>query len=603
MKKILFYLLFFFVSSVNADKMTNNLTAAEAAVGSAASNSAGQVLNRNNSGRNMAVNTNTVNPDEKAKEDANFSSLAYTSSGNTQERTSNVKVDNKNRIGDFIHDDLPIFGQNLFGSQCSKLHQARFFNPNYRITVGDQINFQMWGAYQFEKQLTVDSQGNIFIPEVGPVRVDGVANSKLNSLIQNHVKKIFKRDVNIYADLITAQPVQVYVTGFVNSPGLYDGLSSDSVIYFLCAADGINLREGSFRSIEVLRYGKLLRSIDLYDFILNGTIDPFQLHQGDTIVVKPQKYLIAVEGTVKNAYQYEWKSQSVTMSELAKVANIDPSVTFVRIMRNSGSKPVILYKPIQEARQMRLYAGDHLSFVADKEVEQILVNVQGQIKGHHQYVLPRGATLKDLMSKLELTPQANIRHLQLFRESVAVLQKEAINSSLARFERQVMTSTPSSDEDSRMQSSQSELIMKFVNEARQVKTQGQVVLGDESQWGAIPLENNDTISVPAFTSVVTVSGDVVNAVSIEAHPGYRLQHYIQSAGGLNKSADPSQILLLKQNGRVHILTNRSSQSFPIEGGDQLIVLSKGTSEGMKMTGTLSKIAYQIAIAARVALTV
>ncbi|GAN22177.1 TPA: polysaccharide biosynthesis/export family protein [Legionella pneumophila] len=600
MKKILFCLLFFLAATVHADKMTNNLAAAESAIGSAASNAAGQIVNR---GASTNPGTNTVISEDKAKEDSNFSSLAYTSSGNTQERNNNVKVDNKDRIGVFIHDELPIFGQNLFGPQCSKLHQARFFNPNYRIAVGDLINFQMWGAYQFEKQLTVDSQGNIFVPEVGPVRVEGIENSKLNHHIQDHVKKIFKRDVNIYADLVTAQPVQVYVTGFVNSPGLYDGLSSDSVIYFLCAADGINLREGSFRSIEVLRYGKLLRSIDLYDFILHGSIDPFQLHQGDTIVVKPQRYTIAVEGTVKNAYQYEWKTQSITMSELAKVVNIDPSVTFVRIMRNSGQKPVILYKPIQEARQMRLLAGDHLSFVADKQVDQILVNVQGQIKGHHQYVLQRGATLKDLMSKIELTPQANIKNIQLFRESVAVLQKEAINSSLARFERQVMTSTPTSDEDSRMQSAQSELIMKFVNEARQVKTQGQVVLGDESQWETIPLENNDTINVPAYTSVVTVSGDVVNAVSIEAHPGYRLQHYIQAAGGLNKSADPSQILLIKQNGRVHILKNSTSQSMLIEGGDQLIVLSKGTSDGLKMTGMLSKIAYQIAIAARVALTV
>jgi protein involved in polysaccharide export with SLBB domain len=592
MKKLLLILILLSFSVFSANNTSVNQTAPNSMIGGAASNAANQAINPN------------LAQEEKDNDNKRFSSLAYTSSGNTQERSNNVQVDTQDRMGVFVHNQLPVFGQNLFGHQCSKLHQARFFNPKYRVTVGDQISLQMWGAYQFEKKLTVDSQGNIFIPEVGPTRVEGVENSKLNTLIQENVKKIFKKDVNIYADLVTAQPIQVYVTGFVNSPGLYDGLSSDSVIYFLCAAEGLNLSEGSFRSIDVLRYGKLLHSIDLYDFILHGEMNPFQLHQGDTIVVKPQKNVISVEGAVKNAYQYEWKSKLVSMSELAQVVNVDPSVTFIRIMRNSGSKPVILYEPISKAKHMKFEAGDHLSFVADKQVDQILVNVQGQIKGHHQYVLARGTTLKDLMKKITLTPQAKIENLQLFRESVAGLQKEAINSSLARFERQVMTATPSSDEDSRMQSTQTDIIMKFINEARQVKTQGQVVLGDESQWDSILLENNDTINVPAQNSVVTVSGDVVNAVSIGAQPGYSLAHYIQAAGGLNPSADPSQILLIKQKGRVEILKNSSlSRSSPIEGGDQLIVLSKAGSEGWKKTGMLSKIAYQIAIAARVALTV
>lgn len=593
MKKILIPILALFMTLSHADNQANqNLAASQSAVGSGAASAA-----------NQQVSPGSVARADQIKE-SQFSSLAYTSSGNTLDRNTNIKVDNQSNLGAFVHDELPIFGQNLFGSQCSKLHQARFFNPNYRIAVGDQINMQMWGAYQFEKKLTVDTQGNIFIPEVGPVRVEGAENSKLNSLIQDHVKKIFKRDVNIYADLVTAQPVQVYVTGFVNSPGLYDGLSSDSVIYFLCAANGINLKEGSFRNIEVIRYGKQLRSIDLYDFILHGSIDPFQLHQGDTIVVKPQRYMISVEGSVKNAYQYEWKTPKFSMAELRKVVNIDPSVTYIRILRNTGNKPVILYKPVQEVARMQLQAGDHLSFVADKEVEQILVTIQGQVKGHHQYVLPRGATLKDLMSKVELTPQAKIENTQLFRESVAQLQKQAINSSLARFERQVMTSTPTSDEDSRMQSAQSDIIMKFINEAKQVKTQGQVVLSDQSRWDAIPLENNDQINVPARSSVVTVSGDVVNAVSVEAQPGYGLGHYIGAAGGFNQSADKTQILLIKQNGQVQILkySSVSHSSLPIEGGDQLIILSKASSEGWKMTGMLSKIAYQIAIAARVALT-
>ncbi|MGQ3890873.1 SLBB domain-containing protein [Legionella sp. CNM-4043-24] len=543
--------------------------------------------------------------DDESTSATQFSSLAFSSPQNTRHSNNNIKINQQDRVGAFIHDQLPVFGQNLFGTQCLKFKQTRFFNPKYLITVGDQINLQMWGAYQFNKELLVDTQGNIFIPEVGPVKVEGVENRHLNNVIQLHVKKIFKRDVSVYADLVSVQPVQVYVTGFVNSPGLYDGLSSNSVIYFLCAAGGINLKEGSFRSIHVLRNSKVIHDIDLYDFILRGQIEPFQLHQGDTIVVNSQKYNISAAGAVKNPYQYEWKSKTITMATLANLVNVDPSVTFVRIQRNSGNKPLLIYKPISEAMRMDLQSGDSVSFVADNEVEQIIVTVKGQVKGHHQYVLKSGSTLADLMKQVQVTPEARLQNLQLFRESIAKQQKEAISSSLARFERQVMTSTPTSDEDAKTQAAQSDMIMKFIQGAKNVKTQGQIVIGDMSRWSEIPLENNDIINVPAATSVVTVSGDVVNAVSIKAEPNYGIQHYINAAGGFNQTADTSKALLIKQNGNVYLLalTRGKNSSVRIEGGDQIIIVSKVTSEGWKLTGVMSKIAYQMAIAARVALTV
>jgi len=545
-----------------------------------------------------------------SKEDApvsktQFSSLAFSSSQNTGNTNNNVKIDSQKQMGAFLQDELPVFGNNLFGEQCGKFHQTRFFNPEYLITAGDLINLQMWGAYQFNKQLVVDTQGNIFIPEVGPVKVEGVENRHLNTVINQHIKKIFKRDVNIYADLVSVQPVQVYVTGFVKSPGLYDGLSSNSVIYFLCAAGGINLKEGSFRSISIIRSGAIIHDIDLYDFILRGQIAPFQLHQGDTIVVNPQKYTISATGTVNNPYRYEWKTPQVPMATLAKLVNIDPSVTYVRIQRNSGNKPTLIYKPISEAAGLTLKSGDILHFVADKEINQLVVTVKGQVKGHHQYILKNGATLKDLMDQVQITKEARLQNLQLFRESVAKLQKEAISSSLARFERQVMTSSPASDEDAKVQATQSEMIRKFINESKSVNMKGQIVIGDSSHWNEIPLENNDVINIPANTSTVTISGDVVNAVTIKSEPQYRVKQYINAAGGFNPTADSSKAILVKQNGTVYLLNLSSGRdaSATVEGGDQIIVLSKVTSQGWKMTGVMSKIAYQLAIAARVALTV
>ena len=535
--------------------------------------------------------------------------VSATQPNNNQDKTAheddnNIYMKSATHMGDVLNNKLFVFGNNLFGNQCTTLHQARFFNPQYRLTVGDEVNLQMWGSFQLAQKFTVDTQGNIFIPEVGPVKVEGIENQKLNDIIQRHVKKTFKKGVNVYADLVTAQPVQVYVTGYVNAPGLYDGVSSDSIIYFLCAAGGINLQEGSFREIHIIRAGQELRKVDLYEFLLKGNITPFQLHQGDTIVVKAQKYIVSVAGDVKNAYQYELNEKEITLSDLMKLANVESTATYVQIQRNQGMKPTFIYQQIHQSKPIKIHAGDRVTFVADKEVQQTFITVKGQVRGPHQYVIKQGTTLADFLKTLPLAGDANLTNVQLFRESVAKQQKEALNTSLSRLQRQTMTGESLTGEDAKVQATRSDLIMRFVDEAKKVETKGQVVIGDQSHWSQIRLENNDVINIPEKTSVVTISGDVVNSISLTANPRYRLIDYIQAAGGFQKTANQSEFLLIKQNGQVQVVKNSNwHRQYPLEGGDQLMILPKETENGIKVTGMMSSILYQLAIAAKVAMAV
>ncbi|WP_238551275.1 SLBB domain-containing protein [Legionella oakridgensis] len=395
------------------------------------------------------------------------------------------------------------------------------------------------------------------------------------------------------------------MTGYVNSPGLYDGLSSDSIIYFLCAAGGVNLQEGSFRDIDIVRAGKEIRQVDLYDFLLKGNISTFQLHQGDTIVVKPQKYMVSVAGDVKNPYQYELTTHNIPLTSLIKLANVEPTATYVRIQRNQGMKPTFIYQKIKQEAPVYIQAGDRVTFVADKEVQQTIVTVTGQVKGPHQYVVKQGTTLADFIKTLQLAPDANIENVQLFRESVARQQKEALNASLSRLKRQTMTGDSLTGDDAKIQATRSELIMKFVQEAKEIETKGQVVIGEPSHWERVRLENNDVINIPAKTNVVTVSGDVVNSISLTINPNYRLIDYINAAGGFQKTANTGEFLLMRQNGQVQLIKNNSHQNsrIPLEGGDQLVVLPKETESGIKVTGMMSSILYQLAIAARVAMQI
>lgn len=563
--------------------------------------------NRNsvNSNNLSPTNMESTAPTQKSTsvKEKDFQSLAFGNRSNLDSQsTSLIHLNNERAFGGVEQESQETFGHALFEHQCKTLKQSHFFNPNYQLAVGDKISVQIWGAIEFNQLLVIDNQGNVFLPEIGPVHIQGLPNNRLNKVLSSKLKEIYKKDVYLYANLLTAQPVQVYVSGFVKSPGLYDGLSSDSIIYYLCQAGGISLEEGSFRNIQVIRQGLTKTQIDLYDFLLKGNIAQLQLQQGDTIVVDKVGSLITVNGNVKVPYQYEITKENIDVKTILSMIPINSTSTHVRILHHQGESPSIKYMPIKKAFNAKLYSGDTITFVADQTLKQLIVRVQGAINGEHQFVLRDGTTLKDLLLKIHFKKEANIKNLQLYRESVAKEQEAAINSSLSRLERQILTSSSVTENGARMQVVQSELLMKFINEAKNVKLKGQVVLGDESSWDKINLENNDIIHVPEFSSVITISGDVLNSMSIEKDDRFSINQYINLAGGFTKTADRSKVLIVQQNGKMNIV-NANSRTTRLQGGDQIIVLPKPQTENWQITESLSKILYQIAVAARVALVV
>lgn len=563
---------------------------------------------QNNNGADVSQAQDKLNVADKNKpntevksHDDKFQALAFSNSSNSNsDGEDEVSLNQKQSFGGINQPKEPVFGAQLFNQQCQNLKQTHFFNPNYQLSFGDKIAFQAWGAIDLNTVLIVDNQGNIFIPEVGPIHVEGIENKKLNDVIVENIKKVFKKGIHIYANLISAQPVQIYVSGFVNAPGLYDGLSSDSVIYYLCRAGGISQNEGSFRDIEILRQGKKLIRLDLYDFLLNGQVKAFQLQQGDTILVSALKNTLLVNGNVKKPYQYEFIKPYLSFNELFNYSKPLADTTYVRLVKNQKGKQILSYLPIERIKNQRLFAGDAITFVADKNINQVAVTIDGAISGKHQYMVKGGTTLEELIKKIQFKNEANIDNLQLYRQSVAKEQKAAIDSSLSRLERQMLTHGAVTEDGAKMQVLQSQMVMKFINDAKKVRLKGQVILGDKSTWHEMILENNDMIHVPEKSNVVTVSGEVLNSMSIEVSPKYSIENYINAAGGYSFAADKEKALLIHQNGRVNIV-NPKSRTPKVTGGEQIIILSKPQTENWQVTESVSKIMYQIAVAARVAL--
>jgi protein involved in polysaccharide export with SLBB domain len=485
----------------------------------------------------------------------------------------------------------------MFGSQ---MFSGRFgavtfsgFNPDYQLAIGDRVLTRLWGAIIYEATQPVDAQGNIFIPNVGPVKVVGVRNGDLNQLVDNAVKKVFRANVGVYATLEAAQPVKVYVTGFVRAPGLYGGLSSDSVLYYLDRAGGIDPERGSYLAVDIMRNGKLRASIDLYKFLLKGQIEALQLQDGDTIVIPPRRHAVIVTGEVLNPYQFELSKPQITAADLMALASPTPNATHISIIRSIGAERRSEYHPIENAANVVVQAGDEVGVTADKYPATILVRIDGAHLGERSFVMPYGSRLKDVIARLKPAPQANLDALQLYRRSVAAKQKESLDQTLRSLEVTALTGRSSTMEEANLRKTEAELILQFVERARTIVPKGQVVLASKTQAPETLMEDGDVVRLPERTNLVAVSGEVVFANTLIYTPDFSVDNYVDLVGGYTQRSDRNKTLVLRPDGSI-------APSGAIPGpGDEILVFPKVESKWVEVARGITSILYQLAISAKV----
>nr|CCF78631.1 KpsD protein [Rubrivivax gelatinosus S1] len=495
-----------------------------------------------------------------------------------------------------------MFGQQMFSGRFANQGFSGF-NPEYQIAVGDRVTVRMWGGFSYEATQAVDAQGNLFIPNVGPITVLGVRNADLNAQVEVQVKRTFRSSVGVYATLEAAQPVKVYVTGFVRAPGLYGGLSSDSVLYYLDRAGGIDPARGSFLEVDVMRGGKMRAKVNLYSFLLDGRIEPMQLQDGDTVVVTPRRHTVQVSGDALNPYVFEFSRAEVTGAELLALARPRPSATHMSVVRKIGAQLRSEYYPLSEAASVRIQDGDEVTITADKYPGTILVRIEGANLGERSLVLPYGSRLKDAIARLKPAPQANVEALQLFRKSVALRQKELLDGSLRSLETYALTGRSATSEEAALRQKEGDQILQFIDRARGIQPRGQVVLGQVDGAGETLLEDGDILRVPERSNVVLVSGEVMmpNALVYDAQAD--AETYVRRAGGYTQAADDARVLVVRQDGSIADATRVGDKpaATALRPGDEILVLPKVQTKNVEVARGITQIVYQIAVAARIAL--
>jgi protein involved in polysaccharide export with SLBB domain len=487
-----------------------------------------------------------------------------------------------------------VFGANLFTGAFAA-SAASILNPDHVIAIGDQLQVRLWGAFQFESLLTVDAQGNIFLPQVGPINVVGIPNKNLQGRLEEALRRSFKSNVYSYISLAAAQPVRVFVTGFVNRPGMYQGTSTDSVLRYLDQAGGIDTERGSFLDVRVLRGSMVRGEFNLYEFLIGGRLPGVQLGDGDVIVVQPRKSVFKAGGLAENAKRFEFTGQAIEIPQLVTLARPLPTATHVRVNRMTGVVRNTEYYSLSDAGTVRLDNGDEVEFTQDRRPGTISVRVEGEHVSPQEYVLPYGARFGDLIRKIEFTERSDSAHLQLFRLTVKQRQREMLEASLKTLETAVLTARSGTTEEARLRTDEAQLMLQWVERARRLEPLGQVVIAQASDRDQLLLENGDIVRVPIKNGLVLVHGEVLfpNAVAFDTR--YDIEDYIKRAGGYTQSADTSRIVVAHRDGSFDEVSNGAR----IMPGDDILVLPKVQSKPRQFWKDIVQIIFQIALAAKV----
>ncbi|MGM9712523.1 MAG: SLBB domain-containing protein [Prevotella sp.] len=214
-------------------------------------------------------------------------------------------------------DSIKIFGHDIFRTNNLTFESSmNVATPaSYSLGPGDEVILDIYGASQLSETMKISPDGTITIPNEGPVHVASLtvaqAQAKVRRAIGGHYQ-----DSNIKLTVGQTRTIIVNVMGEVKEPGTYTLSAFATVFNALYLAGGVN-SIGTLREVKVSRNGRVITTVDIYDFILNGRLTGnVMLQDNDVIMVGPYVNLVQVEGKIKRPMYYEMKKNESLQSLL-----------------------------------------------------------------------------------------------------------------------------------------------------------------------------------------------------------------------------------------------------------------------------------------------
>lgn len=399
-----------------------------------------------------------------------------------------------------------VFGRDIFNKKSLTFEpQMNIATPqNYVLGPGDQLIIDIYGDTQKSEKLTVSPEGDVTVPDYGPVHVSGLSVASAQSRIRGKLGTYYSSS-DIKVSVGQTRSILVNVMGEVRTPGTYTLSAFATVFHALYMAGGIS-DLGTLRDIKVYRQGKLISTIDVYQFILNGRLaGNVHLVDNDVIQVGPYESIVDIEGQVKRPMAYEMRKDE-SLATLLKYCGGFVSNAYkksLRVLRKNG--------------QMKsVHNIEEFDFSNFKVTDGDVVSVDSIYDRYENMVEVKGAVFRPGMYQLG----EKVNSVRSLIENADGITEEAMTS------RAVMR---------RMKPNRTQEVMSIDLEG--------ILNGTTAD---VPLKNEDVLFIPTLAEhqnlrTLTIDGEVIFPGTYEYADNMKIEDLILQAGGLTDAASTVKV--------------------------------------------------------------
>ena len=447
-----------------------------------------------------------------------------------------------------IVDDIQVYGSDFFTTFQTSFMPTNEPNPDssYRLDAGDTLKIQMIGQQDIIDTFLVSGDGSINIPDIGKIVVAGLTLNDAISIIKNKVTNIFI-GTEAFVTLDGIRDVDILVSGNALNPGVYTLTGNSNILHALTMAGGIS-EFGSFRNINLIRNGKVVETLDIYDLLIEGKFIPKKrLRSGDIVFVEERKNLVEVSGAVKRPAIYELNdnqslSQALNYSYGPKITADMRNVYLERIL--DGVLRIIPIVNISQFENIKPIDGDKIYL---REHPFRIATINGAVLKPGSYKMAEGETLQDLIDKaggftLNAYPfgaiYENPEALKINNEAKDILYDQFLDNIISMSQQNIGENLNLSP------------IMSLATDIKNSPPNGRIVVDivNENSGKNLNIMDGDSILIPESTNNVYVYGEVSKEGAVNFKSNQNLDHYIDKTGGFKQFADLESIYILHPNG-------------------------------------------------------
>lgn len=433
-----------------------------------------------------------------------------------------------------------IFGRNIFNRKDLSFEPSmNIATPkDYRLGPGDEVFVDIWGASQKTIECTVSPEGVITIEGYGPVHVSGMTVEQVNQSLKATLGQRYNNS-EVRISLGQTRTITVHVVGEVEVPGTYTLSAFATVFHALYMAGGTN-ELGTLRDIKVYRNNRLVSTVDVYDYILNGKLGGnIKLEDDDMIVVAPYSLLVDITGKIRRPMFYEMKPTE-SLGTLVRYAGGfmgDAYRSNLRLIRKSGGRMEVFTVGEFEMNEFKMADGDSVA------VDSVLDRYRNMVE-------IKGAVFRPGMYQID----GNIRSVRKLVEAADGLTEDAFTARAIIHRRK-------SDRTL-------EAIALDVDK---------VVKGEASD---IVLQNEDVLFIPSLKDAheektMTIQGEVLYPGIYQYAEHTTLEDFVLQAGGLKDAASVVKVDVAR----------RIRQNNALESGNEIAqTFSFALKKGMVVDG-------------------